>query len=79
MDCLYRDRVMRVVLWASREISWTILAEKRLRIDLVDRHEYARWVGRARWVQVERGTNGVAVWDVIVQSCYPSRDGREED
>lgn len=70
VDCLYGSRVMRVVMWVSTQIAWTMIVEDAVEYCDFELSAYALWAGRRRWVYGEAVTNGVAVWDVMVQACY---------
>ena len=65
--CLYRNQVLPVLMVVNRSTRLRTLVLDRLGIDAGDDEAYRQWLVRSREMYGEVMTNGLAVWDLIVQ------------
>ncbi|KAK5996336.1 hypothetical protein PT974_03092 [Cladobotryum mycophilum] len=77
--CQYRNQVLPIVIMV--EVSKTVkeLVEEKFRVDGQDREMYRKWIIRSRRIYGKPMTNGLAVWDEVIQEAIrikQSRGGR---
>jgi hypothetical protein len=70
--CSYRSRVLPVVMMAQVSETVRRLVKDKFGIDAQEEKDYQKWVVRSRRLYGKAMTNGLAVWDEIVQYIHQS-------
>jgi superfamily II DNA/RNA helicase len=67
LGCEHMDKVIPVMMMVglSKRLRQIVLEE--FEIDVAEKGEYVRWIGRSRRIYGEDMTNGLGVWDLIVR------------
>lgn len=68
--CMYRNRILPVVMMAGESGSVGQIVRGSLGTVEMEEKEYQQWVGRLRGMYGKKWTNGLAVWDEVVQYIY---------
>jgi hypothetical protein len=66
--CCYSNKIFAVMMMARASGRVRRLVLEKFRVDGKD-DSYQQWIGRSRYMYGMQMTNGMAVWDEIIQEC----------